>query len=204
MASSVNVLDGQKQHRVGILHIPPGPLQDWPRRWRYTTGGIKLAAISDDSDRRKIHESWCDETEQLLGHIPSFEELKDYHKDLSWDHRTLVKVRGLEADPKDGVKDADYLIYVCLDKSAGFERNEYLEWLVSRPPKVYGAAIVFKKTTDSGESFDGEIAAYLQNEDGEFNQKLKDKLFEERILIKLMEAVRDYASAKERVKSHPH
>ena len=202
MASSAIVLDGQDQAYVGILYVPSGTRESATRRWRFKPDSVKLAAIGDEDDPRDIDESSCKDMEIHLGHLPDFKALKDEYRDLSWEHCTLVKVPDLEADPADGVERADYLIYVCLEESSGFERNEYLEWLVSRPLKVYGGALVFKKTTDSGESDDSEIAAYLQSESGYFNKTMKNSLFEERILIKLMEAVCVHASANGSVESH--
>ena len=196
--------EGRKQSHVKMLHLFPGALST-PRRWQFTTETVNLLKISNEEIRGDIHEDSCKEIEKKLGHIPDGEALERCYRKFSWEHRTLVKVRYLKAGKNDGVKLADYLMYVCLDKVENLQLNEYLEELVPGAPKVYGSAFIFKKTTGTGESeYETEIARYLESSDDDFGQEMEFEFFQERILKKLMKAVGYASSAKKGVDSPPH
>ena len=197
MSSTVPPRHGRDQSDVGILYVNPGG--------GFVTHKLRLSEVMDDPKYGDTDVSLCNDIEKQLGHVPGQEALDDCYWEFSWEHRTLVKVPNLKADPSDGVKRADYLMYVCLDEVKRLKRNSYLEGLVPGSPKVYGGAFVFKKTTKSGEKEGSKrIAAYLQNSDDIFNQGIEASEFEERILTKLMEAVCHHASANQSVKSPPH
>ena len=200
MSSKVTSYDGLDQAYVGALYVSPGPYKQ-----ELTPAKLRLAEVVEVVEHGDIDESLCNDTEKQLGLVPGQDALDDCYWDFNWEHRTLVKVPNLEADPKDGVERADYLMYVCLEEKTGFPRNTDLEELVSGAPKVYGGAFVFKKTTESGE-VEGEdpIAAYIQTSDYVFNQGIEESEFKDRILKKLMEAVVHASSAKKGLGSPPH
>ena len=170
-----------KPRWVGVLYIHPEELFD-----RFSMTQVRLSEVhKDEGSYNKI--------ERELGHIPNLEELNDEYWDFSWEHRTIVKLFNVEADPTDTVERADYLMYVCLNESTGLKRNTYLEGLVPGSPEVYGGAFVFKKTRESGEGQDPSesndlrpIARYLQSDKGAFNHTIDNKVFEERVLKNLM------------------
>ena len=200
MSSTVTLPNGLHQTYVGILYVNPGHL-----RYGFDKDKLKLSEVIDGAEYGDIDASLCNDIERQLGHVPSQEALDSSYWDFSWEHRTLVKVPNLEADPMDGVERADYLMYVCLDESTALKRNSYLEELVPGAPKVYGGAFVFKKTTESGEVEGSEpIAAYLQDSGDVFNQEIEDSKFRERILKKLMEAVCQHSSANQSVEPPSH
>ena len=188
------------QSEVGVLYIMPQP-----DRWGFIRDSVALSGVNG-SENGDIDGRLCDDTENALGHIPNPDQLDDFRGDFRWKHRTLVKVRNLEAGKQDGVERADYLMYVCLDENSGRQRNGFLEGLVSGSVKVYGSAFVFKKTTESGEWGDQNPAVYLNDRDksNEFNMGMKVPEFIERILTKLMEAAVRQSSANQSVESPPH
>ena len=189
MSSTVPRPKGQDQYSIEILHVFAGPI-DPRHRSMFSTHKVDLNTIGEDYAEPicDIDESSCNEIEKQLAHLPDPKALEK-HKEFSWDHRTLVKARDLEAGKKDGVELADYLMYVCLDENAGLRENEFLGSLVAYAPKVYGGAWIFKKTTDSGEPDGKEIAAYLQSSEDDLNKKNK-LLFVEGILTSLMEELK--------------
>ena len=190
MPSTVTFLDGETQYEVRVLEVVPGPINPRTHRWMFRAVNVELAAIRDKDGSGDIKESSCNDTEKDLGHIPNPRALKRHQSHFSWEHRTLVKVRNLEAGKNDGVEWADYFMWVCLDKNQGFPLNYLLEELEPEGPKVYGAAFVFKKTTDSGGPDDEEIAAYLQTSDDDFNDDDKISRLENRILKKMMKPLK--------------
>ena len=100
------------QSEVGVLCIMPHD-----DRWGVITDTVALSGV-DGGDHGDIEGILCDDIEKALVHIPNLEQLDDFRGDFRWRHRTLVKVRNLEAGKKDGVERADYLMYVCLDENS--------------------------------------------------------------------------------------
>ena len=176
---------------VAILYVHPG---QYPTGFGFTATNVELSNVVENQPE-------YNDIERELGRFPAPEALNGGRWSFSWEHRTLVEVPNLEADPTDVVKRADYLMYVCLDASTEMERNSYLENLVPGSPKVYGGAFVFKKTTGSGLSDDGGTAEYLHGNTGFFNQTTEVSKFTERILTPLMEAVCWHSSVSQDVDS---
>ncbi len=74
-----------------------------------------------DIDPEGIDKENYDDFEKKLGRIP---DLKS-HEGFRWAHRSLVsKCLGFGVG---GTWEAVYMMYVCLDESAGLPRNEYLK-----------------------------------------------------------------------------
>ena len=191
MSSTETLPDGQNQYKIGILHVLHGAIPENTHRWLFNSGNVQLFAVSKKDGHGRIRRSSCTNIEKELGHIPDPKALERYASNFSWEHRTVVKFRRLEAGKNDGVKLADYLMYVCLDESTGLPLNSLLSGsLVPGAPKVYGGAFVFKKTTDSGEPDDSKIAAYLHSRDDDFDKEEDITWLEERILKRLMLALK--------------
>ena len=189
MSSTVTLPDGQDQDDIRVLHVLHGPVPENSHRWLFNSGSVDLSTISKKDGPRRILKSSCTKIEKELGHIPDKNALERYASNFSWEHRTVVKAR-LRAGKDDGVKLADYLMYVCLDESTGLPLNNLLSGsLVAGAPKVYGGAFVFKKTIDSGEPGDSKIAAYLQSRDDDLDTEENITWLEERILKRLMIAL---------------
>ena len=101
-----------------------------------------------------ISEDDCIDFEKELERIPNMKSL-DQPKHFSWAHRHLIG--RTNKDVGDELLKADYMMYMCVDKSSGLPRNDRVEWIVnsikgritwSAPIKVYGDAFVFRKKTE--------------------------------------------------------
>ena len=200
MSSTVSRPNGQDQDNVRVLHILHWPFTKGTRRWAFNTDIIKLSPIGDGEKPGSVNEYYCTQIEKSLGRIPNPEALELYQENFSWQNRTLVKIRNVRE--KDGLKRADYFMYVCLDEKVGLDQNSLLSKLV-RDFKVYEGAFLFKTATDSGDS---KHAVYLQCSDEDFNTDEKVEYFSEQgILRDLMLALkwRDCDGDKVGVESAP-
>ena len=114
-----------------------------------------------------ISEDDCIDFEKELEHIPNMKSLNQPIS-FSWAHRHLIG--RTNKDVGDESLKADYMMYMCVDKSSGLPRNDRVEWIVnskngritwSAPIKVYGDAFVFRKKTEPNGLGESKRANYV-------------------------------------------
>ena len=181
--------DGEAQGYMDILRVRYGDLVEGDtRRWHFDTVRVKLSDVGEEEG--EIDESSCNKIEKTLGVLPDPAVLEDIGNGFKWEHRTLVKVRGLPAR-RGQVERADYLMYVRLEKPTAVVRNNrLLEGLVESSPEVYGSAFVLKKRLNSGERDDSKMVWYLPSREDDFVEEKERDFLEGHILTALMRALK--------------
>ena len=137
---------------------------------------MKVLKVSTEETSDKVFT----DAEKDLGHIPDPEPyINVLPPTFSWNHRLLVK---LSARP--GTSVADYMMYLCLDKTSKLTRNKIIERLSNfSDVKVYGDAFVFKMEANGYDEL--ERAKYIHMDEF-FIDSAKTGVHAEQYLRKLL------------------